>query len=1000
MDLIKQYIEKTKLVSHQIESFDDFVNTGIQRIVNQDNTINVSSFTIEFGDVFIDKPYYIDNDRTIRPLYPNEARKKNITYDGTIYLRISITKDNQTSVYDRISIGKLPIMIGSSLCNLTENNKIEKEECENDPGGYFIMKGKEKVLVGQLRPAYNKVYVSLLKNEKYKHVAEIRTMNYFNNSVMIQARVDEFLNLYFSLPYIKDNLPAGLIFKALDISEEMMLSVCKIDDKYKKTLIQQYNSVTTTKNAIEIASQSLSNKDSNYINYLFDKEIFYHIGFLNKEKTSLHLGYILKKLTETVDNKRIYDDKNNLSNKRLELASSLIGFLFQNLFKQFLKTINNQIMSKKNPDPLVIIKSSNNITNGLHMCFSTGNWTTQKNPSFIKQGVSQVLSRQNYGSTLSHLRRIMYPIGNEGKNIKMRMLQSSHYGFICPYETPEGSTVGIVTNLALTVQITIDIPLEEIIAVIKNFKTFSSDFEEKVLILINGMITGSTEKGLDFVNEFNEYRKSDLIDYSVSIAWLRDENEIHISSDQGRLIRPLFAVHKNKILYKKSSLDEAIKNHEIVFRDVMELESATVALDKSDLLKNKCDYLEISPAGSMMGIMASVIPFSNHSQSPRIAYQASMGKQAIGMPCLNYKHRYDTTLHILNYVQKPITSSKIMNIIKFDEMCHGALPIVAIMTFNGFNQEDSIILNKSSIDRGLFVSTTYKSVTEEEKKRGNSDFETICLPKFEYRKREYNYSLLKPNGVIKENKSLWVKKGDVLIGKTISKLIKNEENDSRNLTTIDISIVVKHDEEGYIDSVLDTMANDGTRVVKIRVRTPRRPEIGDKFASNTAQKGTCGMIYSQEDMPFSAEGITPDLIINPHAIPSRMTINLLIETCFNLFGCFKGYQDATAFEHYDVQDELNEKLKELKWDEYSTTMYCGFTGKKYPSKIFIGPMSFQRLKHMVSDKLHARLCGPVDTMTHQPVAGRAKDGGLRFGEINVLSLTGGSGIVKFLLIVN
>lgn len=984
MELIKQYIRSTNMVAHQLDTYNDFVQRGMQNIVDREPEIKSPTHTIKFNHVYLDVPKFTYSNRVTGLLFPNEARKRNISYESTIFANIKVTSliDGTEVVHNRISIGKMPTMIGSCVCNLTDHNKIENGECPNDYGGYFVIKGKERVLIGQLRPAYNRVYVYPQKTDKYKYVAEIRSINLTGTSVLIQAKINGKQQLFFSLPYIKDHIPAGLVFRVLEVSEEDMLHHASLgDEKMEDILLQQYNSVDTIEEALEIIGKSLPDKDSAYVMSILRQEIFCHVGFMTLKKTAIHLGYILRKLAQTSLGVRSSDDKDNLGNKRLDTTSLLIGFLFQGLFKQFVKTISNQLALKKNPDPLTIIKSSNNITHGMNMCFMTGNWSTQKTSSYMRVGVSQVLSRQNYGAFVSHLRRIMLPIGNEGKNQKIRQLHSSHFGYICPYETPEGATVGIVVNLALTAEASIDVPSCEILEVINNFDSFIDTTEYTTLILLNGMVVGSTKKGLDFYREFQSYRNSDSIDKSVGVVFLRDEKEIHIQSDHGRLTRPLFALQKNKNPHTQSETwDEAVAKHHIVFRDVWELEQSVVAMAETDMKFNRCDYQEICPAGVMMGIMASVIPYANHSQSPRIAYQSSMGKQAIGMPTLAYKERYDTTLQVLDTPQQPITKSEMVNIVKFNEMSHGSVPIVAIMTYGGFNQEDSVLINKASIDRGLFMSTTYKTVVEEERKRGNSDFETICLPKIEYRKRDYNYSYLDDNGIVKSDKSIYLKKDDVVIGKVLCKMVKKQ--DVRALETTDASITIKHGEEGYLDSVLDTVTNEGVRVVKIRIRIPRRPEIGDKFASSTAQKGTCGMIYSQEDMPFDKDGITPDLIMNPHAIPSRMTINMLIEMCYNLIGAETGtYQDATTFNHPNVEHDLAEHLTKLGWDSYNSTLYSGFTGEKFPNKIFMGPSFYQRLKHMVSDKIHARMCGPLDTLTHQPVAGRAKDGGLRFGEM-------------------
>lgn len=1013
--LIKEYYSDTHFVNHQIDTYNDFITKGMQAIVNREPEIKITNddqdeisgartlprgdaatntgatLILKFGHVYVDKPKFIYPNRTILPLFPNDARQKNISYEGTIYasLKIINVETNQTTVHNQVPIGKIPIMLRSSACNLTVNNRIENKECSNDYGGYFIIKGKERVLIGQLRRAYNKVYVECNSDDKFKYLAEIRSTNVQGNSILIQLKINVLTHeFFFSLPYIKSLLCAGRVFKALGISKDDMVKYCACgeNEKIKNVLIRQFDMDVDKNDAILAISNELDDatKDFDYIQTILNKELFYHLGELTPQKSATHLGYMIKKLKEVVYNKRTIDDKDNLANKRLDSTASLIAFLFQGLFKQFTKTISNQLKIKKNPEPINIIKSINNITHGLNMSFMTGNWNTQKSSSFTRVGVSQVLSMQNYGAKMSHLRRIMLPIGKKGKNPHARQLHSSHFSFICPYETPEGDTVGIVLNLALSTQISVDIPQNQIERIIRRISEFEEDVDHKILIIINGNIIGSCENGKMFVDRFNKCRCSDLIDNMVSIIWIRDENEIHIQTDEGRLLRPLFVIDsQNAAPYKQSpdfSWKQHVSSNNIVFRDVWELEQSVVAMSEEDLKKNKCDYLEINPAGTMMGVMASVIPLSNHSQSPRNAYQSSMGKQAIGIPSEAYQYRYDTTLHVLNSLQQPLTKNEMVNVLNFNKMPHGANPVVAIMTYTGFNQEDSVILNKSAIDRGLFTSTTYKTIMEEEKKRGNSDFESICLPKYQYRNRNYDYSLLNEKGLVWQ-KNTWLKKGIVIIGKTNNKMIKKEDG-SRTLETSDVSVSIKHGEEGYLDSVLDTITNEGIRIIKIRIRIPRIPEIGDKFASSTAQKGTCGMIYRQEDMPFDKNGITPDLIINPHAIPSRMTINMLIEMCFNLIGCKLGLEmDATPFKHNNVEKELADWADRAGLESYTSTMYSGFTGKRLPEKIFMAPCFYQRLKHMVVDKIHARVAGPLDTLTHQPVAGRARDGGLRFGEM-------------------
>lgn len=987
--LIKEYIEETKLIAHQITSFNDLILNGLQQVIFRDSNIKLpNDYTIHFGEVYVDYPKRQLTSKNIKKIYPNDARNKQFTYDSNILVNIDIMDQNNIiqQSYNRVSIGKIPIMIGSCRCNLNNFNKIENYECPNDPGGYFIINGKERVLVSQLRPLYNKVYVFLVESNIY--CAEIRTMNLSGKSLLIRAKNDNNNNIYLSLPYIKDHLKPGLIFKALGLKFHQLREILHFHDKFVCEIEEQFLQYETEDDAINEVAKSLVDKDRTVVISILQKEMFCHIGHNTPMKSGLHLGYILKKLVETIIGVRVCDDKDTLSNKRLDTANALLIFIFSSLYKQMIKNIINVPSLKKDPkntpktpDYLAIIKNNSNITYKLNMCFTSTTWDVQKGATFAKEGVSQIFCRQNYSASISHLRRIMLPVGKKGKILKMRQLSPSHYAFICPYETPEGHQVGTVMNLALTVNVTIEIPFSDVYEVIQLMDTFTNKGDN--LVLLNGVIIGKIEDSFEFYKEFNIFRNNNLFDKNISIVRLKCEKEIHIYSDQGRMIRPLFNLKDNKLLYTEGdSWRTACQKNSIVFRDPSEIELSVIAPDIGCLKLNKCDYMEIS-SSAMMGTMAVVIPFSNNSQSPRLAYQSCMGKQAQGIPSLAFRYRWDTTLNVLNIPQKPLARSQFVNILKFDEMSHGCVPIVAILSYTGFNQEDGFILNKASIDRGLFSSTTYKTITEEAKKRGNSDFESICFPKAEYRKREYNYEHLNSEGVIKNN-SILVKRGDVLIGKTITKMIKSD--DKRETKTLDISIVVKQNEEGYIDDIYDTVSPEGSRIVKVRIRVPRIPEIGDKFASSCAQKGTCGMIISQEDMPFDKDGVSPDLIMNPHAIPSRMTINMLIEMAYNLIGVKRGDNlkevfNATAFTKDNIAEELQSYLMEEREDSFSSIMYCGFTGTKMTSRVFMAPSFFQRLKHMVADKFHARRCGPLDTITHQPVAGRAKDGGLKCGEM-------------------
>jgi DNA-directed RNA polymerase II subunit RPB2 len=399
-------------------------------------------------------------------------------------------------------------------------------------------------------------------------------------------------------------------------------------------------------------------------------------------------------------------------------------------------------------------------------------------------------------------------------------------------------------------------------------------------------------------------------------------------------------------------------------------------------------HMEIHPS-MILGICASIVPFPDHNQSPRNTYQSAMGKQAMGVHLTNYQLRMDTMANILYYPQKPLATTRSMEYLKFSELPAGQNAIVAIMTYSGYNQEDSVIMNQSSIDRGLFRSLYYRSYTDTEQTKGMEKTETIEKPDRSDTLRMKHgssdrYAKLDIDGLVAPATN--INGDDILIGKTAPLPPDTEELGQR--TSLhqkrDVSTPLKSTEQGVVDQVMISTNGEGNKFVKIRTRATRVPEIGDKFASRHGQKGTIGITYRQEDMPFSADGITPDIIINPHAIPSRMTIGHLVECLLSKLSTLTGSEgDATPFTELTVES-VSKLLRQKGFQSRGLeVMYHGHTGRKLQAQIYFGPTYYQRLKHMVGDKIHARARGPLQILTRQPVEGRSRDGGLRFGEMEV-----------------
>jgi len=400
----------------------------------------------------------------------------------------------------------------------------------------------------------------------------------------------------------------------------------------------------------------------------------------------------------------------------------------------------------------------------------------------------------------------------------------------------------------------------------------------------------------------------------------------------------------------------------------------------------KYSHCEIHPS-TIFGVLASCIPFPEHNQAPRNTYQCAMGKQAIGIYVTNYQRRMDKTAYVLTYPHRPLVDTRLMQMIQLAEIPSGAPLIVAIMSYTGYNQEDSVLVNQGAIDRGMFSATIYHTEKDEDKKI-NGDEEIRCHPDASKTKgmKFGNYDKLNQRGVMSAN--TFIENRDIIMGKVIP--IKDNRNDPTKIVKYeDISRVYHTSEECYVDKSYIDSNGEGYCFCKVRVRAFRKPVIGDKVSSRMGQKGTIGNIIPERDMPFTKEGIRPDIIINPHAIPSRMTIGQLKETLLGKVLVNLGlFGDGTSFGEYDIKDISKELLKvgfEMNGNEM---LYNGLNGEQIKSDIFIGPVFYQRLKHMVNDKQHSRSIGPMVNFTHQPAEGRSRDGGLRFGEMERDAMVG------------
>jgi DNA-directed RNA polymerase II subunit RPB2 len=1016
---------------------------------------------VTFDNLQIYRPQIHENNGATKIMFPQEARLRNFTYSSpmSIDVNLKIIKRSGEQLQSietlykklhRIDIGKLPIMLKSDICVLKQYSHLKSSitgECWMDPGGYFIINGSEKTIIIQERAAENTIMCFNIKknNNKWNWMAEIKSVPDFKCispkqiNVMIATRNNgSGHGIYVQIPRIKIPIPLFIVFRAFGIisDEEICKRVVLNIEKNKKQMlfglkasIIDANKFITQEEALDyIVSNAmftpinmdkesgLKKKKEFTINVL-NNDLFPHCRI--KIQKIYFLGYMVNKLLQTSFGWRKCDDRDSYLNKRLDTTGILLNNLLRNYFNKLVKDMQKQTVREINngswrstDDYLNIINQTNiykiikstTIENGLKRALATGDFGI-KNTNSNKVGVAQVLSRLTYISSLSHLRRVNTPIDKSGKLIPPRKLHNTQWGMICPAESPEGGSVGVVKNLSYLAHITTrsnSIPIYDIIkGKCKMMEECAEDeMFNKVKILINGCWIGIVEddSAMELFVFLKESKYKGIINIYTSIVFNFKNKEIIICNDAGRVMRPVYRLIDNKINFTPKILSK-IKNKTLLWDDLListDSESILEYIDsreqdnsliyihsnKRKRQKNynyKYTHCEIHPS-TIFGILASCIPFPEHNQSPRNTYQCAMGKQAMGTYATNYTHRMDKTAYVQTYTMRPLVDTRVMNMINLNKLPSGTNVIVAIMSYSGYNQEDSIIFNQDSLDRGLFSATLYHTEKDEEKKiHGDEEIRCKADPVKTKGMKFGNYDKLNHMGVIPEN--TLVEDKDIIMGK-VAPIKQNKNDHTKVIKYSDQSKIYRTHEETYIDKNYIHRNGDGYTFAKIRTRCYRKPIIGDKFSSRHGQKGTVGLVMKGSDMPATAEGLRPDIIINPHAIPSRMTIAQLKETLLGKILLELGmYGDGTSFGEFEIQD-VCKKLQKLNYERHGNDiLYNGMTGEQLETDIYIGPAFYQRLKHMVRDKEHSRSVGPMVVLTRQPAEGRSRDGGLRFGEM-------------------
>lgn len=916
-------------------------------------------------------------------------------------------------------------------------------ECPKDEGGYFIIRGLDRTLQMQESLRTNTPFVFALKQpNKYGFMCEVRSRHELKMRSTSTLRVYVTTRkggtppeVLVALPFLPNmDVPLLAIFRMLGFSSlSEMLMFIQGAAPLPPHLVPHVNAVLShacarmsEEEVFEYVGrggtkEATAEARHRYLVHLLANELLPHIGLCNTpsevRRKAVYLGMMVRRLLvaycdaphdftgDEVESLTItgVDDRDHYANKRLATAGTMIALLLRQHLRKFIKTLRRTLVTlieNRRPLDMGAVVKTHKITADIRYAFRTGNWSVQRSTTNQNVGITQIVNRMSHLALKSQIGRINTPMNRDGKVTHPRQAHVSTWGLLCPNETPEGVGCGLVKNLAVLAHVRVGVPNERIVYVCKTalgvqpFDNVASP-ETQFLVLVNGDIIGVHPDPDALVTAARTARRTGNLPYDTSVVRL--DYGVGITTDAGCIMRPVFVVDNLHLLPDALAFLAATPSEEmwtvllqyaiIEYLDKEEEAEMRVAVTVAELRSEYAwratdaepyTHLEISPS-AMLGHCALNIPFADRNQAPRNIYQASMGKQAVAVPMLPYMHRFDAQMHVPYYTQNPLVATGAEDL----EFGMGLNAVVAIMQFTGYNQEDSVLMNKAFVERGAFRSMYYSVYTSEERTTG-SDPETFENPHTVpdvMGLKQADYSALDAVGTIELNTVLTP--GTVLIGKTMS--MPHLQGKGEKTVKRDASVVYDGTEENCrVDRVMLTNNREGVNCERVRVRSARIPIVGDKFSSRHGQKGTIGALLPQEDMPFSVEtGMTPDIIINPCAIPSRMTIAHLVECVASKTGVILGkFVNGAPFREVNVATDICEVLHAAGFQRHGNErMISGITGELMEASIFMGPTFYQRLKHMTNDKVHSRSTGPHTVVTRQPSEGRSHNGGLRLGEM-------------------
>ncbi|WVQ99768.1 hypothetical protein IAU59_006910 [Kwoniella sp. CBS 9459] len=1021
-ELLPAFLKVKGLVKQHLDSFNYFVNVDIKAILAANSHV-VSDinpyYYIRYTDIRVGRPQRHDTNQVANVLTPMECRLTDSTYSAPITVDIEYQGEEKKNRQRGVQIGMLPVMLRSDLCHLKGKNEIDLArmgECPMDPGGYFVVKGTEKVILVQEQLSKNRIIV--MRDPKKDEVTAEVTSSTHDRVVKTYVTTKN-KRLYLRHNSFKEFIPIVIALKAMGIAsdKEILQLICGSDERYQEafgvSLEEAAREKTFTKRqALEWigarVSPNQAKDDGSYGQKLTPVDIAQQalaamvlghvpVRNMNFRPKCIYLATMARRVLMAMVDEHMVDDRDYVGNKRLELAGQLLSLLFEDSFKTFnseLKRRMDKILEKKSrAGPFdagsLIRQGGDPITSAFVRSISTGNWSL-KRFHVERAGVTHVLSRLSFIAALGMMTRISSQFEKTRKVSGPRALQPSQWGMLCPSDTPEGEACGLVKNLALMTHITTDVPEEPLVKLafmlgVEDISLVTGNelYRPGVhLVQVNGALIGVTHLAKRFVRTFRKLRRAGRTSEFVSIYINHHQKVIYIASDGGRICRPMIIVEKNKprvttehmrlLKEGKVTFDHFLRSGLVEYLDVNEENDSFIACYESEI-DETTTHLEIEPF-TILGAVAGLIPYPHHNQSPRNTYQCAMGKQAIGAIAYNQLNRIDTLLYLMTYPQQPMVKTKTIELVGYNKLPAGQNATVAVMSYSGYDIEDALILNRASVDRGFGRCHVLKKQTIPMRSFPNGTHERTAYPDPLPRPDAYAF-IDKADGMTAPGAT--VNQFDVMIHRETPADTRGPASDGYKPSPI----THKLPEPIQIDKVMITEGEDGS-LIKILTRQTRRPELGDKFSSRHGQKGVCGLIVPQADMPFNDQGIVPDIIMNPHGFPSRMTVGKMIELLSGKAGVLAGkLQYGTAFGGSKVVD-MSQILIDKGFSYAGKDMLTsGITGQPMEAYVYFGPIYYQKLKHMVMDKMHARPTGPRANLTRQPTEGRSKDGGLRLGEM-------------------